>query len=292
MNETAAPTEGASRIGAEPRAGSTLHYALLGVQAEPRRRVLARLALGRALVDVLMDVTDPGVARTKVHWWHEELDRLHVGEPRHPAAVACADLAGSEAARSLLLELLGAAASDRLEPAATIEALDATLGALGTYRVALACDALAPGEGFLTGTDALPRALGIGLMRHERLSRLPPLLARRHAVFSTELYRRHGLDPAGLLTGVRIAPVEGQAAPTDDGDPAARAALLREAIGLAADALDSGLAASAAAPKPVRAFAALRLRQLELWRAKGTDLLRERRSLTPLRKAWIAARTR
>ena len=299
-----AAASGRDAPGAEPRAGSTLHYALLRVDGEPRARVLGRLALGRAIVDALLDVTDPGVARTKVHWWHEELDRLHAGAPRHPATTACADLAGDGAARALLLALLGAAAADRLEPAATIEALDAALGTIGGHRLALACDALVPGTGLLGAPDALPAGLGVGLMRHERLSRLPPLLARRHRVFSAELYRRHGLDAAGLLAGVRMARAEGDeaseagaggASTDDDAKAGARAALLRDAVGLAAAALETGLTESrsgSAVPVAARVFATLRLRQLELWRAKGTDLLRERRSLTPLRKAWIAARMR
>ena len=259
---------------------------------------------------MLLDVADPGVARTKVHWWHEELDRLHAGAPRHPAAVAVRGPGGRATPRALA----AAGAAGRggrptgWSPPTTIDALDATLGTIGGHRLALACDALAPGTGLLEAPDALPRGLGVGLMRHERLSRLPPLLARRHRVFSTELYRRHGLDAAGLLAGVRMARAEGDEAPearggaddgADDGGggakASARAALLRDAVELAATALRTGLAesgAGTAVPVPARAFATLRLRQLELWRAKGTDLLRERRSLTPLRKAWIAARMR
>ena len=287
----------------EPRPGSTLHYALLRVEGEARRRALARLALGRALTDVLLDVIDPGVARTKVHWWHEELDRLHAGEPRHPTAAACRELAGDAAARERLLELLGAAAADRLEPARTVAALDAALGTVGGLRVALVADALAPSSGFLDAPDAVPAGLAVGLARHERLSRLPPLLARRHPVFSAELYARHGLDERALLAGVRLAPVEGEAgvdasaSSTPEATERAgteRRALLREAIDLAMDRLEGGLAEAGAArlPVPVRAFATMRLRQLALWRAKGTDLLRERRSLTPLRKAWMASRVR
>ena len=281
----------------EPRPGSTLHHALLRVTGEARRRTLGRLALGRALTDVLLEVSDPGVARTKVHWWHEELDRLHAGEPRHPAAVACADLAGSDIARERLLALLGAAASDRLEPARDIESLDAVLATVGGLRAALACDALAPGTGHLDDPARVPPGIGVGLARHERLSRLPPLLARRHPVFSAELHRRHGVPEGALLAGVRLAPIEGDAgaaaADTDEAR-AARRALLADAVGIAAARLAEGLEDERAArlPAPVRAFAALRLKQLALWRKARTDLLRERRSLTPLSKAWTASRIR
>ena len=301
----APPTDEGAR---EPREGSTLHYALLRIDGEPRRRALARLRLGRALTDVLLDVTGPDVARTKVHWWHEELDRLHAGRARHPATVACPELAGSDAARARLLELLGAAASDRLDPARDVAALDETLATVGGLRAALLCDALAPADGWLDAPGTVPGALGTGLARHERLSRLPPLLARRHPVFSAELYARHGLDEAGLLSGVRLArPTDeadvdaGASPPPDDTPPdgadagrEARSALLAEAVGIAEARLSAGLGdgAAGALPAPLRAFATLRLHQLRLWRKRGTDLLRERRSLTPLRKAWTVLRIR
>ena len=125
-------------------------------------------------------------------------------------------------------------------------------------------------------------------------------------MFSTELYRRHGLDAAGLLAGVRMARAEGDEAPEapagggsndDDAKAGARARAAaatpsgspRTALETASDRVENPDRRS-----PSRHARSRRcgLRQLELWRAKGTDLLRERRSLTPLRKAWIAARMR
>jgi len=269
------------------REGSSLYYALWGLDDALRERACARLELGTALADAVSDVTEPDVARRKIHWWHEELERLHGGTPRHPAAKACADLQGSDAAMARALDVLGSAAEERLNPADDQDTLEARLARGAGARVWLVLDGIDAAA--LDGGDTLPHAwsaLATGLGLHERLARLAELLSRRHPVFAQQSWQRHGAGPNDVGS-----------------DDAARAALgnrvLDEALERARHVLDEGVRSAAAAcgrGRPARAVVVLgrlRERQLALWAAdRQPDLVRVRPSLTPLRKLYIAWRHR
>lgn len=64
--------------------GSSAYYSVR-LAAAPHRDALAALFAWRAELRAILDqVSDPGVARIKLDWWRSELERLLVGEPRHP----------------------------------------------------------------------------------------------------------------------------------------------------------------------------------------------------------------
>ena len=79
---------GHSRPDEWPRPGSTYYYALRHQPGDVHARVHATLQLIETVTECLLDVTEPTVAEKKIHWWHEEIDRLINAEPRHPATVA------------------------------------------------------------------------------------------------------------------------------------------------------------------------------------------------------------
>ena len=298
-----------------PREGSSLYYSLLWTEATARERFLDRLALLRTLARTLDEVQDPGVAERKVHWWHEELERLARGEPRHPRTVACRDsLAGLEAAAGACLEVLSLAASERYTPAATDTELHDRLRRAWRARLALLAHALDDSPATLDDEAVRHPALALGLGLHARLSRLPALLHRGFAVFSEERYERHGSSPARLARQVRRAP-EASAAPATrapGGIPivvepptpghaaaGARPEIVAAVVDEACEALGTALAdghyrESYARPAlaPLARLAALRARQLRLWQEAGPDLLTETMTPTPLVKLYIAWRHR
>jgi phytoene synthase len=264
--------------------GSNLYYALWGVEDTVRHRCIARLALGRALEDALLDVTTPEVAHQKLHWWHEELDRLHDGKARHPETVACADLAGDPAAREAALNILGAAADERYTPAETTEQLNDYV-VRGSHS--LAALVLAGLEHKPVQALVEPLApLAEGLALHDRLARLPRLLAAGQPVFATDLYTQHELDAADL------------AQTTDAAKLNASQALIAEATANARNRLETGINQASGvlvrdhAARPVFVLAHLRLRQLDAWAKRGTLLSREYFTLPPLSKLWTAWRHR
>ncbi|RDI25027.1 presqualene diphosphate synthase HpnD [Pseudacidovorax intermedius] len=68
--------------------GSSFYYAFLFLPPERRAAITAFYAFCREVDDVVDEVTDPGVAATKLAWWRTEVAQAFANEPRHPAMKA------------------------------------------------------------------------------------------------------------------------------------------------------------------------------------------------------------
>ena len=70
------------------KSGSSFYYSFLFLPPPRRRAITALYAFCREVDDVVDEVPDPGVARTKLYWWRQELARVFDGTPQHPVAQA------------------------------------------------------------------------------------------------------------------------------------------------------------------------------------------------------------
>ncbi len=89
--------------------GSSFYYAFLFLPKERRAAITAFYAFCREVDDVVDEVTDPGVAGTKLAWWQSEVAKAFAGNPTHPvmkALMPCAAQYGIEA-RHLLAVIEG-----------------------------------------------------------------------------------------------------------------------------------------------------------------------------------------
>lgn len=89
--------------------GSSFYYAFLFLPPERRAAITAFYAFCREVDDVVDEVSDPGVAATKLAWWQTEVARAFEGQPTHPVMQALMPLApkfGIEA-RQLLAVIEG-----------------------------------------------------------------------------------------------------------------------------------------------------------------------------------------
>ncbi|NIR58881.1 MAG: presqualene diphosphate synthase HpnD [Gammaproteobacteria bacterium] len=68
--------------------GSSFYYSFLVLPDEQRRAITALYAFCREVDDVVDECSDHGLARTKLAWWREEIDRAFRGAPQHPVARA------------------------------------------------------------------------------------------------------------------------------------------------------------------------------------------------------------
>jgi 15-cis-phytoene synthase len=70
--------------------GSSFYYAFLFLPKPRRQAITAFYAFCREVDDVVDEVTDPGVAHTKLAWWQSEVAKSFAGEPSHPVMKALA----------------------------------------------------------------------------------------------------------------------------------------------------------------------------------------------------------
>ncbi|MRD47350.1 presqualene diphosphate synthase HpnD [Caenimonas koreensis] len=68
--------------------GSSFYYAFLFLPKPRRAAITAFYAFCREVDDVVDEVSDPGVARTKLAWWQAEVARAYAGQPEHPVMQA------------------------------------------------------------------------------------------------------------------------------------------------------------------------------------------------------------
>ena len=73
--------------------GSSFYYSFLFLPAGKRRAITAFYAFCREVDDVVDEVSDPGVAASKLAWWQAEVQRAFQGQPTHPAMQALAPAA-------------------------------------------------------------------------------------------------------------------------------------------------------------------------------------------------------
>ncbi|MFK7860245.1 MAG: hypothetical protein AB8B64_15605 [Granulosicoccus sp.] len=297
------------------REGSSLYYSLLWTDPLAKDRVDQRLALIKALITTLDDVQEPQVAEKKIHWWHEELQRLHEGTARHPATQQNQEaLKGLGLAHATCLDLLSAVSTQRFTPFEKTDASNANLTLNFQSRMALLAHALSNETSDLD-TSSHPASSALAFAHYEQLARLPNLLHRGLPVFSNEVYTQFQIRPDDLARHIRIAqPCEQEDAAASSSrqsaqsrlksipvvsEKAGRRQLLVHAIECNRISLQEALDDQAVTQRyrhapllPLWRLLVLRKHQLDLWQKRQPDLLRERITLTPLSKFFRAWQNR
>ena len=88
MSDLSAPDQYCQQKAA--KSGSSFYYSFLFLPPERRRAITALYAFCREVDDVVDEVSDAGVARTKLAWWRTEVANLFAGHPQHPVTRALA----------------------------------------------------------------------------------------------------------------------------------------------------------------------------------------------------------
>ena len=70
------------------QSGSSFYYSFMFLPPPRRRAITALYAFCREVDDVVDEVAEPAVARTKLAWWRQEVAKIYAGTPQHPVAQA------------------------------------------------------------------------------------------------------------------------------------------------------------------------------------------------------------
>lgn len=70
------------------KSGSSFYYSFMFLPPEQRQAIVALYAFCREVDDVVDECSDPNLAQTKLAWWRLEIDKLFTGTPSHPVTQA------------------------------------------------------------------------------------------------------------------------------------------------------------------------------------------------------------
>jgi phytoene synthase len=242
-----------------------------------RDELLALHAYYNELMNVAYTVSDIGVARAKLGWWREELQRAFEGQARHPALQALAGPILDERLKQddLSPMVSGALANVDPEIPADERALLDFVDGTGTAR--------ARAEATLAGAGPDARDAAAELGRASALTMLLVLLP-------VDLPRGRLLLPMSDLARFQVTRADLQRA---DPGPALDE-LIRHRADRARDMLAAGLAAlparNASHLRHLQVQAALDRARLRRIHAAGSRALRPRRDIAPFRRLFIAWR--
>ncbi|OGS80407.1 MAG: squalene synthase HpnD [Gallionellales bacterium GWA2_59_43] len=89
------------------QSGSSFYHSFRFLPPDKRRAITALYAFCREVDDVVDECSDADVARTTLNWWRDEVDAIYSGRPQHPVAQALVPIVTQfNLAREHLLEII------------------------------------------------------------------------------------------------------------------------------------------------------------------------------------------
>ncbi len=263
--------------------GSSFYYSFMFLPPERRRAITALYAYCREVDDVVDECTDPGVARTKLIWWREEVARLYAGNPQHPVTRALADVIKpfGLTENQLLTVIEGMAMDLEYNRYPDFDTLK-----LYCHRVAGIVGLMSARIFGYTDPRTLEYAADLGLaFQLTNIIRDIGEDARRNRVYlPLDELANAGIDASQIV----------HANAQNSGNEAFRR-LMEQQVERALATYDRAFAQlpqqDRKAQLPGIIMAAIYRTLLEEIRADGCRVLTHRTSLTPVRKLWIACKT-
>jgi phytoene synthase len=259
--------------------GSSFYYSFLFLAPERRNAILALYAFCREVDDVVDEVSDPGVARAKLAWWAQELERVYRGEPQHPVGKALAPVVRTYALeKSQLAEILEGMSMDldynRYPDFPTLQVY--------CHRVAGVVGLLSARIFGYTDARTLDyaHALGLAFQLTNIIRDVGEDVRRNRIYLPLDDLQRFGLAADDLI-----------ALREDERFARLIAFQIERARAHYARALALLSGADRKSQRPGLIMAAIYRALLDEIEASGGKVLNQRIALTPIRKLWIAWRT-
>ncbi|MCD6675312.1 MAG: presqualene diphosphate synthase HpnD [Burkholderiaceae bacterium] len=259
--------------------GSSFYYSFAFLSTQRRRAITALYAFCREVDDVVDDSTDDSLARVRLDWWREEVERLYAGQPQHPVTRALAPhLSDYALERARLLEIIDGMQMDLEQN----RYLDFEGLRLYCHRVAGVVGMLAANifGARRESTSRYAEELGVALQLTNIIRDVGEDARRNRIYLPIEDLQRFGVAAHEILA---IRPSERFVELMRFQATRARECHARALSLLEAD--------ERRAQRPGVMMAAIYFTLLDEIERDGFRVLTHRTSLTPVRKMWIAWRT-
>jgi len=259
--------------------GSSFYYAFLFLPPARRRAITALYAFCREVDDVVDETQDAQLAATKLAWWRQEIGLLFDGKPQHPVSRALQPaLAPYGITAERLNEIIDGVEMDLTQT----RYLDFKGLERYCHLVAGVVGLLAAGIFGYRDSRTLDyaRALGIAFQLTNIIRDVGEDARRNRIYLPVEDLQRYGVSAADVLQ-----------ARHNDAFRSLMAFQASRARDWYALALSSLPEEDRRAQRPGLIMAAIYRTLLDEIERDGFQVLRQRTSLTPLRKLWVAWKT-
>ncbi|WP_018864522.1 presqualene diphosphate synthase HpnD [Thioalkalivibrio sp. ARh3] len=261
------------------KSGSSFYYAFRFLEPDRRRAITALYAFCREVDDIVDEVSEESVARTKLQWWREEIERLFDHQPRHPITQALQPhLAPFDLSREYFDEII-----DGMQMDLDYDSYpDFTTLSLYCYRAASVVGILSAHIFGFSDRRTLKYAhdLGMALQLTNILRDVHEDAMRGRVYIPMDELKKHGVKPEEFQVNV-----------TDDRHRALFAEQAERARRYYQRAEEHLPAEDRYAQRPGLIMAAIYRTLLDEIEDDGYRVLEHRVRLTPIRKLWIAWRT-
>ncbi len=256
--------------------GSSFYYSFMFLPKEKRRAIIALYAFCREVDDVVDECTDEQVARTTLNWWRGQVAEIYGGKPQHPVAIALIPVVVKfNMAQELLLEIIDGIEMDLDQPRYN----DFKSLQLYCYRVASVVGLLSVEIFGYTDRQTLKYAhdLGIAFQLTNIIRDIGEDARRNRIYLPMDEMQQFGVTAADILN----------ANETENFHKLMEFQIER-AEGFYQQALAQLPPVDRKNQRTGLIMAAIYRATLDEVKASGCHVLKERISLTPLRKLWLA----
>ena len=259
--------------------GSSFYYSFLFLPPLRRRAITALYAFCREVDDIVDDCVDPQIAATKLAWWRQEIAQLYAGRPGHPVTEALGALLPEfSLPQEQLLEIIDGMEMDLQQT----RYLDFKALSLYCYRVASVVGLLAAEIfGYQDRqTQKYAHDLGFAFQLTNIIRDVGEDARRGRIYLPLDELKRFDVSVADLLAARSSEPFLRLMAFQTERAEQYYARALEQLPGIDRKAQRPGLV-----------MAAIYRTLLDEIKRDQFQVLRQRTSLPPLRKLWIAWRT-
>ena len=258
------------------QSGSSFYYSFLFLPKDKRRAITALYAFCREVDDVVDECSDEQVAHTTLNWWRAQVAQVYDGKPQHPVCQALVPIVKQfDLSQEHLLEIIDGMEMDLHQPRyADFKSLQ-----LYCYRVASVVGLLAAGIFGYTDRKTLKYAHDLGIaFQLTNIIRDVGEDARRNRIYlPMDELQQFGVTAAEILNSKET-----------ENFRKLMAFQVERAQRYYKQALDQLPAADRKAQRTGLIMAVIYQATLNEVVASGCHVLKERVSLTPTFKLWLA----